>query len=309
MRLVGAGLGVIWLGSMAGFAFAEEPSPAPLSAAGAEIRQLEKDQRRTEAAKGNAKVEAGSVPKLNIDPAQDSPEAWLAEQKKKEREEQRRGTPKREKQDNWLVDGVESLKQGDPSPQAPAAAKASSTSDASSASSKADQSDPNYLLKLFAEQKKDSATEKSSAKPERGPDPFAPFLQGWLGNSPVRGQFFDQFATGNTSSAGGSATAPSGSGPAGSSLSNANPLADLKPAAKERSANPYLETAPVLSLALPAPVSNGSPVSPSLGNPALNSEAMPAPAPLQPDLIAPPKKEPRLPANDDRKYFPQAKKF
>jgi hypothetical protein len=145
------------------------------------------------------------------------------------------------------------------------------------------------------------------------PDPFAPFLQGWLGTSPVRDQVMDQFKKG--SETGGLSVASGGSStdfhpPA--VVSAADTRAAAHELAEQAKPNPYLVelNAPVPSRDMLA----GASAMPATGQ-GLASGTTPAMAPLTTPLLdslpdnRAPAKGPPPGLTDDKKYFPQQKKF
>src|SRR5688572_21897273 len=177
-------LGVVLLAAQA--IGAEEA--VSLESARQELRQLESTQKSKAGSLVPDRVKL-DTPALHLE-AGTSPAAALAAERKKE-DEQRARRLKQQKE-NWLVNGVERLARED-------AGIATTAVDDSAGPDEpmktADAADPLDLLKLFDEQGKGSATKESVAKPRTtpAPDPFAPFLQDWLGSSPVRSQVMEQF--------------------------------------------------------------------------------------------------------------------
>jgi hypothetical protein len=302
IRRLAAGLGVVLLSALAQGA----ESGAPLESTRAQLRKLESDQKTTTGPSPTeglretlpaiqAPNQAG-LPALTISPL---------ERSEKERQQQKQARK------NWLVDGVESLERKDRDDKLPAWTE-SETGSEGEAPGTLDRNDPQYLLRLYDDQKKTEPVRQSDAKLQRAApaDPLAPFLQNWLGNSPVRGQFFDEFVRkpDGGAAAGTVASAP----PPSNSLREVEqgvafeaPVLDrgLKP-------NPYLADLNPAGLPLPAglvPVATNlvpsGPVDPTPGQ-----AFLPGPGPSSHVLL--PEKKPLLaPLADDKKYFPQLKKF
>jgi len=287
---------------------AAEAGSAPLESTKQELRQLEGTQKN----KGGI-TPAGGVkidpPALDVRSAEtQAVKQWTERQKKEEQQRQQQ----RRKAANWLVNGVEQLgREGEAGTAATPGQLLENDPDSRVG---ADSSDPQYLLKLFDEQEKRSKPKETAPRPHAAaaPNPFAPFLQGWLASSPVRDQVTEQFRTG-TEPAGG-AFAPGGAagfsppaatgGPSLANLANQGATAEAKP-------NPYLvelnpsivATNPIAQVAaLPA-----NDLAQALSTPATAPLTMVAPDPL-PDARAPAKGPPPGLA-DDKKYFPQLKKF
>jgi hypothetical protein len=166
---------------------------APLESTKQELRQLEAAQKN-KAAPATPDGMKVATPTLEA-AAPENPviQQWTDRRKAEERVEKQQ---KQRKSENWLVNGMEQLGgegTATPDPSGPASETAQAQAGV------VDTSDPGYLLKLFDEQKKheDGKDAGAKARPTPGPDPFAPFLQNWLGTSPVKGQVMDQFRRGN----------------------------------------------------------------------------------------------------------------
>ena len=177
-----------------------------------------------------------------------------------------------------------------------------------------DASDPQYLLKLFDDQKKRADPKEAATKSRPpAPDAFAPFLKSWLGTSPVRAQVMDQFNKG--SEVGGPAVGTGGGSADFRPLLSAVPTGSgtgLPPPAGQAKPNPYL-----VELNAPLPVRESSTgIAPAASvDQLLPGGAGPVASPLTPALLAPlpdvrsPAKGPPPGLTDDKKYFPQQKKF
>ncbi|MDI1248248.1 MAG: hypothetical protein PSV13_05130 [Lacunisphaera sp.] len=213
-------------------------------------------------------------------------------------------------QANWLLDGVDKL--GRETKDRRQAGRDSRNDLPADEEEKPDSSDPDYVLKLYAQQKKE-AEEKTEARQvtRTRTDPIAPFLQDWLGNSPVRGKFFDEYVRKSEAGAG-----PASAG--GPADIGSNQLSIHSPATMDRPVaapvapqpNPYLAglESPAnfesgtrgLDLLPSGPAAfGGDPSGPSRG-PAMEPNPAPRAVEKKPTLLAP---------LDNEKYFPQQKKF
>jgi hypothetical protein len=305
-------LGALLLAAIPAPAAAEDN--APLQATQQELRQLQSTQKNKtgDSTAGGLKL---STPTLDVGSAERSAvQEWTTRQKQEQLQSEER---KRREAGNWLVNGVEQLSKEETKPgTTKTTGEPADPTEADGLNATAlDPSDPQYLLKLFDEQKKHSDPKDTAAKVRStpAPDPFAPFLQGWLGTSPVRDQVMDQFKKG--SEAGGLSGASGGSStdfqPAAVVSSSGN-RASLTEAAQQAKPNPYLVelNAPVPSRDMLA----GSSAMSAAGQ-GLASGTTPAPAPLTTPLLDPlpdnraPAKGPPPGLTDDKKYFPQQKKF
>ena len=298
MRFAGFMLGLVCLAVVA--VRGEEPAAAmPLENTKQELKKLRTEQTTPSGAVAGKFTDGLSQFKAPLpEPLQQN----LPRPEELERELKQRS----EAQKNWLVDGVDNLDK--------APATRSRPKDARGNALKSDENPetldphaPNYLLKLYANQKRADETKSGQAKSSGGQaDPFAPFLQDWLGTSPARGKFFDEFvrkpgtdATGEKATG---ATEPDGR----QSLGTVD-LA-LRPPAAER-VNPYLQV-------LESPVAKNSSdsrgqtnqviagLNSAVSRPASNGEPPPVaverPKEIKPQWLTP---------ADDKKYYPQQKKF
>ncbi|HEY8995703.1 MAG TPA: hypothetical protein VIM71_13630 [Lacunisphaera sp.] len=278
---------------------------APLESTKQELRKLN-DGQKPGTGPGAAEGLRPSLPTIQTPGQESLPLPELMDPEKLEKERKRQKNERK----NWLVNGVGELERKDKAKTAEAFST-DETKEEGSDSRLSDKTDPQYLLKLYDEQKKVEEARKLDTRTQRPPqaDPLAPFLQGWLGNSPVRGQFFDEFARKPEGASAGAAPAvPPGVGPTrdfGTPVSAATPAKD--PAAKP---NPYLAelNRPVPNEAAVGVLSGQTPVSPALTTPSLGRPLIPStPSPAE---VRPPERKPLpTPLADDKKYFPQLKKF
>jgi hypothetical protein len=282
---------------------------APLETSRQELRKLQGGQKAGEAPSAKEGLRP-SLPSL-VTPGQESlppPELLSPEKLEKERKLQK----EREARKNWLVNGVQQLEKTDKAKEGLSQSETQLLPAASAAKTEEGR-DPHYLLKLYDEQKKIETERQGDAKVQRAPaaDPLAPFLQGWLGNSPARGQFFDEFSRKTETGPVGPApvvgpATPSGTHAATPTLGLAGP--DKAPAAA--APNPYLtELAPIRS-SQPAPsalTSTGA-FNPAANNPVFSPPVVVAPPPPA-EVRQPERKAPQPPSADDKKYFPQLNRF
>lgn len=282
---------------------------APLESSRQELRKLQGGQKNTDGPSAKEGLRP-SLPSL-VTPGQESlpsPELLSPEKLEKERKLQQ----EKEARKNWLVNGVQQLEKTDKAKEGlsqPEAEKPPSADVPRSSESR----DPQYLLKLYDEQKKIESERQSDAKVQRAPaaDPLAPFLQGWLGNSPARGQFFDEFSRKTDAGPVGPApvvgpATPSGTHTAPPTLGFGGP--DKAPITT--APNPYLaELAPIRnSEPVPTALTSTGAFNPAASNPVFGPPVVVSPAPPA-EVRQPEKKAPVPPLTDDKKYFPQLNRF
>ncbi len=281
---------------------------APLEGSRQELRKLQGGQKTNEAPSAKEGLRP-NLPSL-VTPGQESlPSPELLSPEKLEKE--RKLLKEREARKNWLVDGVQQLEKTDKTKEGASQPEAQPLPSAGAANTEEGR-DPQYLLKLYNEQKKIETERQADTKVERAPaaDPLAPFLQGWLGNSPARGQFFDEFARKPDAAPGNAVpiVGPAGA-PRESAAAPVSVLAGTEKRPLASAPNPYLaDLNPVRS---PQPAASlGSPgaFNPAAANPVLSPPVMIAPAPPA-EVRQPERKAPTPPSADDKKYFPQLNRF
>jgi hypothetical protein len=289
--------------------FASEPD-APLQETTRELQALKSSKSSVEVSQGQPTAD---VPQLLIaQPGSPPPAKPMTAQ----RAEKDLSTTKSRAQ-NWLVDGVAELEKKD---QPMSAAKRESEqlealmpSDRNKATK---EGEPASLLKLYDEQEEKKEAKRELAEAEKPMDnPLAPFLQNWMSDSPVRGQFFDQFSRGNASietPRGGDV--PGGAPPPVSEFTSGAlaPNGSVGAKQSEGPTNPYLagfdSTGGYRQPAEAALKQSMPEFNPGGFSGAGGPAATPATAPLveAPDTR---KKAPRPSLADEQKYFPQLKKF
>jgi hypothetical protein len=288
---------------------------APLADTKQQLQQLQKDQGGAKSGQGDPSLK-GALPQLqNRAPGQDLlPPASLdpnqAGQARAKKNEAKR---------NWLVDGYDKL-----DPKATAGKTGESLLTSQAANEEKDEEDhqgqSTDLIQLYendAKAKGAKATKDKDAdnKPEHpAADPLAPFLKEWLANSPVRDAALaatpkNEGNLGSTPEAGPASTiAPVSPLPAA-----AGPSVAPNPGGATPADNPYLLTLTIPNLpgsppgaapAMPTPASDSLSI-PLLPKPAANGPADAVAPPVKPDLRKPPPSQ----VDDDKKYFPQLKRF
>ncbi len=296
MSLRAGMLGLVLLGVLG--ARADEPG-APLENSKQELKALQKDQtvHGAEAPVGKLR---DAMPRLQMPDSGTLPVELSAPQKSESGQKKKMDARK-----NWLLDGMDKLEKNPKAKDRNARDKLTESKD-----EQADLNDPDYLLKLYSEQKKESDA-KADAKQSTANrnDPLTPFLQGWLSDSPVRGKFFDEYIKKPDMGAGVSgATAPalqeSGATASFTGLDPGGPgLRHEQGGTAPVQSNPYLQGLDMSALHDTAARDRQS-VVPAGANPPPVSLADPGPPARQPE------KKLQLPAlSDDNKYFPQLKKF
>jgi len=283
---------------------AAEQGGAPLEASKKALQELQTDQTAKPEANITGNKPPNALPQSQVPPPAAMQDFGNRRTNEKDLKKNKDG------QANWLLDGVEKL--GRDAKNRNPRGRDNRRDLPEDEEAEPDSSDPDYMLKLYARQKKESAekTEVRQSTKART-DPIAPFLQEWLGNSPVRGKFFDEYVRKSDAGPGaalstGPAERVSGQGldypvrfedrrVAGSATPPPNPYLDGfdPPRPFAESGSRSIGQSPV------APMTFGSPAgSPQL--PAAGPNPVARPAEKKPPLLAP---------SDNEKYFPQQKKF
>ncbi len=301
MSLRAGMLGVVVLAALA--ARAGEQG-APLEKSKEDLKALQKDQ--------GAPRGAGALGELReAMPAIQSPvTASLPTEANPRQNSEAELKKKKEAQKNWLLEGMDKL---DKNPRTKGAAKGDLTA-TEGEHGQADPNEPASLLNLYSEQQKnDEARDAAKQSKAVHTDPLAPFLQGWLADSPVRGKFFDEYVRkpdgltvpGGTAAAAGpeNTSGPGLPDAAAGGLGSRNGPAG----APTVQANPYLQGFDSNMLQ-----DAGSGNRQSAAIPMLQSAGIPPPGNVAepvPALRPSDKKQPLPAVPDDKKYFPQLKKF
>jgi hypothetical protein len=291
-------------------------TPVPGAESGAPLESSKQGLRKLESGQGasrgpNAKEGLRTdTPGLHI-PGQEemSTPALITPEKL---EKQRKAEKESEERKNWLVNGVRRLEAAEKSQTSENRRTGNAAPPVSQDAPKPSPDDPQYLLRLYDEQKKAETSRQGEVAPARKPqaDPFAPFLQGWLGNSPARGPAFDEFSR--------RAAAPVGNpgvvAPLGASVLGEPAASVFVPGAPASgqsapAPNPYLASSGAPSTGLESPLTSSvinqpiiSPVA------ALPAAPVTVPAPF-PEVRSNERKAPPPPQAEDKKYFPQLNRF
>jgi hypothetical protein len=294
---------------------ADDPK-APLADAKQQLRQLQRDETTAKSGTADPSLK-GALPDLNatVQGREVLPAFGLDPNlNQKDKDKQRKKDAKK----NWLVDGYERLdpKSDTGKPGEPNGLDA--TTDVKEG--QGDAGNQEDFIKLYESQgKSNGGTGSRDKQTVTGnahtlpADPLAPFLQGWLANSPVRDAALQATVVRSEGTPGSTEPPPPTTG-IEAPMITANVSATVLPGGGDAKAdNPYL-----LSLTMPFLTGNspssapmfpvGSPDS-SMGMPA----AKPTAAGPADDLLTSTKSEPRKPplnpADEDKKYFPQMKRF
>lgn len=295
-------LGFVWL--TVASARAEERGGAPLESTKQELKTLQAD----EAARGNSAATGkltDGLPHLSSPQPGTAPLEIAAPLQMEKELKQRKETQK-----NWLIDGVDKLeKESRRYGRVKNEAKDPFSKETNNAT---DRAASDYGLRPTNEQNKQTGARNDVRHSDVARnDPLAPFLQGWLADSPVRDKFLDEFVK-KTDGNAGSIAASEGRrlpdqrqlgvrGEVSGSARNAG-MPTVQP-------NPYLQGSGLPSLsALGANRPTAATANAAL---AASSGAPPAAAWSGPTTAGrlPEKKLPLLGPTDAQKYFPQQKKF
>lgn len=281
---------------------AAEPNEAPLGETKKALQGLRHDQTSRELISPEGKLH-------DLLPAIAAPGEGLPTSKPYDPRQKEADLKKgKASQKNWLLSGVDKL---DPKHKT-TDSKDQPASDSESESKSVDDRDPNYLLSLYTEQasQSDPKAEKESPRLLQSSEATASLMQSWLSNSPGNGKTGNGFPIGSESRQGiGMAATAQRS----DEFVRPQVLSDFQGYRESRAGgtneasvhtNPYLSVNSLAGLdqTLGAPsraVETLIPVSPRSQPPAAQvlpvlPEERKAPAPL---------------GSDDKKYFPQLKKF
>lgn len=284
------------LASLAGAA--DDPN-APLAEAKQQLQSLRKDDAAQKAATpAGVKLDLPSLNTPDVNPAP-SPA----------RRETRAGQEKEKARRDWLVDGFNKLERRKPG----TTSEAKEQMEREDAAKPLDPSDPDYFLRVYERQRAQSEAKQletggPDAKISGGSavDPLASYMKEWLADSPVRDALKDALPADATSRESATPGAPA-EGPHGAVASAR--AADAHGASNAATTNPFVQ-----ALGLPpidAPRSDESRSAPIEALP----PARPANAPAATIYDLPERAKPDLkralppPPSEDKKYFPQLKKF
>ncbi|MBA3850007.1 MAG: hypothetical protein C0502_08430 [Opitutus sp.] len=289
-----------------GCAVSATAQDAPLAGAKQQLQQLSKD-RAADEAKAQSGIKLGSLPQLQVQPkGGDAPQLAAPPPQANQKQPQ-------DESRNWLLQGYDRL-----GPKPDRRDKDARRED----TELLDPRSPDYFLKVYERQRaerqgktKEEATERLGTS--AAPDVMSPFMQDWLARSPVKGILKD--TTGGRNLAPDAAVAPGTAvTPQGQTVSVATQdpsaeadrrLAESRGGSVKRAAraNPYVQALGVApdgltgnTLELPSPTASPTPVAKPPAAPTLTLPELPK--------VEPRRRPPPSPA-DDKKYFPQLKKF
>jgi len=292
---------------MAGASAADNPpGDAPLSDTKRQLQALQRDAAAQ-------KTETPTGLRLDL-PTVNAPGLTDLNLTKPEKEDDKDAQKRNARRKNWLLDGYDKLD-----------ARKNGTSDTRDKKDgemgeedKLDPKDPDYFLHVYEKQRAESDAkqrefananmQKADTKLAGSTDPFAPFMKEWLANSPVRDAIRDSSNSANLSSTGepaaAAASVPSDSHPA---VNSGGASDSLRPNAN----NPFLQSLGLSASdsAAKAAEFRAPVVEPVLKN-AFENRSAPTPDPTL--SRERPRDEVRNavpPPPDDKKYFPQLKKF
>jgi hypothetical protein len=296
---------------------ATDDSNAPLANAKQELKQLQRDQAVQKTGAADEKLKS-ALPKFHP-PTPGQPEADPSSPASPVRQESERRRQAIEGS-NWLLEGYNRL---DPKNSAPRGKRAARKIDPN-----ADEreqlrpGDVGYMLRLYEKQTREAAGAENRpgetlrhSLASAPTDPLAPYLKDWLANSPVRDVALDAVGRRDPTAL------PEGSSPAdeasrGATLSPnpSSPLGFDQPARGRNPAeNPFLSAlAPIQPGGLAGGGSHGqAPPAAGFGTPAASTaQGSLAVRPEPPSLRRPDtRKPPPSQREEDRKYFPQLKRF
>jgi hypothetical protein len=287
---------------------------APLESSKQGLRKLESGQGAGRGPDAKDGLRTGT-PGLHIPGQEDLPAPALLNPEKLEK--QRKAEKEGEERKNWLVNGVRRLEATEKGQTGESGRPEAIAVAAPQDGNKTSLDDPQYLLRLYEEQKKAENSRQAEGVSVRKPpaDPFGPFLQGWLGNSPARGPAFDEFsrrpaAPGGTTATLGFGNTPTSAESAGHAAGTANSLGQgpAIPAPNPYLADqspPRLGSEPAVLPSLPSGLSQPT-INPSASLPVL---PVAAPPPTIPE-VRPAERKSVPPAQaEDKKYFPQLNRF
>jgi hypothetical protein len=222
--------------------------------------------------------------------------------------------PRKDKNANksWLLDGFDQLdkKRSGNSNDAHAGKKNSKEE------KPLDPSDPDYFLRVYERQRADGEASRADAKLSTNQtsgaaasanDPMAPFMKEWLANSPVRDALREAQVSGASASASDQVAMPVTTGPQTEHVFAPMGSAANDPA-RSAAANPFVQ-----ALGLPSDVAKSADFRP----PPLEAARPLAPVRTETNTIydLPERAKTDLkqtlppPPSEDKKYFPQLKKF
>lgn len=294
----------------AGIACAAEDLNAPLAGAKQQLQSLRKDETVQKAA-----VSDGI--KLDL-PALNTPDAGAALPPPKRDESAAK--QKDNSQRDWLLEGFDRLERRK-SARPRGATTGNKDDDGSDPEKPLDPSAPNYFLRHYEHQRAQSEAQhltsvgapddRAANAGSLGGDPFAPFMKDWLANSPVRDALQNAVSPSATRAVAAIGNMPSAPRSIdGGQVGSVAELPDAKAAQRGARANPFVQALGLPSVDQPAMAESRSmraetALTISTANSTPSTTVYDLPERAKPDVkrVLPP------PPSEDKKYFPQLKKF
>lgn len=296
---------------------AAQESGAPLSNTKQQLQSLSKDQSAQKTSESTDLGLRSALPGINA-PA---PPIDLALPKPPGDERERKDGRKRKDDKNWLLDGYDKLDRKRTGAQTGARERDEKLEELEE--ELLDPKDPNYFLRVYEKQREETLAKQeqqqmraeaaSSTTSNAGNDAFAPFMKEWLAGSPVSDALRDSLGGARAGQSGSIVEAgalPGGARPESRETTTLNVTGLLGGGESKSGAgpatNPFIQALGLGAAAESKPLDVQSPVAEPVVLP---------PRPAVPELTLPEKaktdtnfRPPPSPA-DDKKYFPQLKKF
>lgn len=289
---------------------------APLSNTKQQLQSLSKDQSTQKSGENSDLGLRNALPGITTP----TPPMEFALPKPPGEERDAKDGRKRKDQKNWLLDGYDKLDRKRTGAQGGARGRDEKLEELDE--EPLDPKDPNYFLRVYEKQREETLAKQeeqkmraeaaSSATGNAGNDAFAPFMKEWLAGSPLSDALRDSLS--------GSRAAPS------SIAIDTRPVPDgIRPAPRETTlnatgllgggeakggggptSNPFIHALGLSAMAETKALEVQSPVAEPVvlpPRPATPELTLPERAKTEPNFRPPPS------PTDDRKYFPQLKKF
>lgn len=308
---------LVGIGALATVAAPSAEPPPPLAATREQLRALPKDGVAGPDQRPPGDWRDGLPPVALPPPLRPASPAPVARPEPAKRE----AAPAR----NWLLDGFANERRQDRAGRGDAARAGRAGEGAGATDDEPlDPTDPDYLVKAYEQRRRMTAREAARMETERGEaagrlpaGPLAPLMQEWLARSPVRGMV-EANGRGDQARARGEPAGAAVGLPGRVETERMDPNATVAAGVEEiggggrlgPTENPYLA-----ALTLPGAAAAGAgadqgalPAMPpaSAASAGAGDGAPPLPAATPP---AAGRKPPRAPWEEDRKFFPQTKKF
>lgn len=296
---------------------AAQEAGAPLSNTKQQLQTLSKDQSAQKSGENSDLGLRNALPGINAP----TPPIDLALPKPPENERDRKDGRKGKDQKNWLLDGYDKLDRKRTGAQAGVRGRDDKLEELDE--EPLDPRDPDYFLRVYEKQREESLAKQeqqqlradaaNSTTSSAGNDAFAPFMKEWLAGSPVGDALRDSLGgarAGQSGSVVETGALPGAARPESRETTTLNVTGLLGGGESKSGAgpasNPFIQALGLGAAAESKPLEMQSPVAEPVVLP---------PRPAAPELTLPEKaktdtnfRPPPSPA-DDKKYFPQLKKF